>query len=578
MPILTGAALVLATWAVAIVVLLLLGALPTMVLTGGTVNAASLRRSLWWGLLLLATCASLIATAIPLRSAKAVAAIGILFAVAVVGLALMRPRWRVHLAASTPAVLTIAACVTTSVVLAAVVLGPVTNYDSGLYHLGAIRYASEFPTIPGLANLFGPLGYGSSEFTLAALLGNGPLGLEGFRALNGLILSLVMIDLIIRVLRRQWSAGTWVLLVSTPVALAPMVVMADYWLTSPTQDSAVLFLTLACVAYFVDAIAHTRQWGADAATALGLGLLMCLVRPTMLVMAAAVLVVLVGRTLHLRRITRTRLSASSLGLVSAAAALAASAGSLRDALLSGWVQYPLSVLPFPVPWRVPNPSGLREATLGYWRNPADIWGSVSGWAWVGPWLADLPRHWETVLLATLLCAAALIVTLALRNGTVRLKALLLAMTPSLIATALWWLASPPGFRFAWGPLFTLLTIPLGWAAWRLTKNGEHPMWPLTTATVGAVVVLLACVAIVGWRMPWRFLTENRHASLGPFVFEDALAPIPKALTKTTATESGLRVQSPVATDQCWAVFPLCTPAISPGVRLLGTTESSGFLP
>ena len=53
------------------------------------------------------------------------------------------------------------------VYLAVAALGPVTNYDSGLYHLGAIRYAADFATIPGLANLYFPFGYGNAEFPLA---------------------------------------------------------------------------------------------------------------------------------------------------------------------------------------------------------------------------------------------------------------------------------------------------------------------------------------------------------------------------------------------------------------------------
>ena len=71
--------------------------------------------------------------------------------------------------------------------LAAAALGPVTNYDSWLYHLGAIKYAGDFATIPGLSNLYFPFGYNTSLYPLGAFLGNGPWAGGGYRLANGLI-------------------------------------------------------------------------------------------------------------------------------------------------------------------------------------------------------------------------------------------------------------------------------------------------------------------------------------------------------------------------------------------------------
>ncbi len=61
--------------------------------------------------------------------------------------------------------------------------------------------------------------------------------------------------------------------------------------------------------------------------------------------------------------------------------------STRDYFLSDWLQYPLSLFSFNVPWLAVNPADNRAATLGNARNPLDIWGSVDGFAWVGPYLS-----------------------------------------------------------------------------------------------------------------------------------------------------------------------------------------------
>ena len=49
------------------------------------------------------------------------------------------------------------------------------NYDSGLYHLNAIRWTNEYPLVPGLGNLHGRLAFNSSFFTYVAALNLDPL-------------------------------------------------------------------------------------------------------------------------------------------------------------------------------------------------------------------------------------------------------------------------------------------------------------------------------------------------------------------------------------------------------------------
>ena len=50
-------------------------------------------------------------------------------------------------------------------------LGP-WEYDSGMYHLSAIDYASAFPTLPGLANLHSRRGAGVPHFLFTAFAGS----------------------------------------------------------------------------------------------------------------------------------------------------------------------------------------------------------------------------------------------------------------------------------------------------------------------------------------------------------------------------------------------------------------------
>ncbi|MDA3023074.1 MAG: hypothetical protein O2943_10590, partial [Actinomycetota bacterium] len=282
----TGPILVLVTWFVAVLVIAVMGLAPALVAARGALNPRSLRSAIWWGLLFAALVILATNIWLPLRSGSAVIVFVIALALlAVLGVWLLRrhPHRRLQLGGYgrwwlLPLFIAIALAV---IYLAVAALGPVTNYDTGLYHLGAIKYAGDFATIPGLANLYFPFGYNNALFPLAAFLGNGPWDGDGYRLINGLIMILMATDLVIRLLQRKYSVGTFVLFIGFAAAWVPLIALSDYLVTSPTSDSSVLILTLVAVSYLSDALTGTKTWQGDAAVAVVIGLLLVSLRPTM---------------------------------------------------------------------------------------------------------------------------------------------------------------------------------------------------------------------------------------------------------------------------------------------------------
>lgn len=157
--------------------------------------------------------------------------------------------------------------------LAAAALGPVTNFDSGLYHLSAIAHAAECAAIPGLANLYAPPGYSNAGFPLAAVSESGPWTGEGDRLLNGLIISMVLVDLAIKWAQPRQTARAFGRLVSAIVLVIPMVALSDYWVTSPLQDSAEFAVTIAATALVMSRAARERNWLPALAAGAGAGLI-----------------------------------------------------------------------------------------------------------------------------------------------------------------------------------------------------------------------------------------------------------------------------------------------------------------
>ena len=589
-----GIVLVLMTWAVSILALAGLG---SVLLSGlrASVDEAGTRLgwlwwrigpSLWWGLGAAVVLIESLGLLLPLRSALVAGVIGTLALLSVIAgvVRVTRGRWmptrkRSSSAASRAVGIALAAAAAmVLIVLAAAALGPVTNYDSGLYHLGAIAYAGDAPTIPGLANLYFPFGYSTSTFPVAAFLGNGPWAGQGFRLLNGLLIAMAVLDLLLRFRRPRPTVGAWILLTGLSVALVPLLWMPDYWVTSPTSDTGVMVLTLVSAAYLADALQGRRSWIIPGTTAALLAVILTTMRPLMAVYAAVVIVIL--GALAVRR--RSAGQVWGLAMFAVVTIVIAAVQTARDIVLSGWVQYPLSLFPVQVPWRAADPVLNRTATLGAARDPGDLWNAAHDWQWVLPWVRRLPTQWEFPLLVAL-GLGLLVLVLIVRAAGRQLPArrVLVSLSPAVITALVWFLASPPSFRFAWGPLFAMLVIPIGWALFVLAGVTEGP-WRRTgslVVSVAAVGLTLLGLLSLGLRVhPWTPRPDVLAWQLGGVSIDLPAVLPPIVSTHLLSLDSGLVVRVPADSDQCWAVYPLCTPQVDMSVTTRGSELAAGFAP
>lgn len=586
MPLLTSAGLVLLVWICILVQMLAIGLVPALFLSGDATRATVARRALWIGLAAVSILLLALSVVTPLGSGLVPL---ILLASSVLSGSVGWWMWRrkefkassrLRNSQRTSWYWLIAGLALAQLTLAFAVLGPATNYDTGLYHLGAIAYGRDYPLIPGLGNLYGPLGYSTLEFVWASTLSGPPFGVNGFRLVNGLLMFVVACDLVLR-LKSTRSIGSFILLISVVIVWAPMLGMADFWITSPTQDAAALLLAIVMTAYLADAAAGKLAWGADASVALVVGILLIAVRTTMTVFVA--LSALVLMSIFLRRVRKSKHVLRQFPVVGAFALLIGAFMSVRDYVLTGWWMYPLSVLPFNVPWRAQDPTGLRNATLGFHRDSKNIEGALQGWSWIGPWLARLPGYWESYLvIGMILFLACCLVIIRRQNVSVRWRLLAVVLVPSAGAVAFWFVASPPALRFIWGPLVLLVTVPAGFFLHALVKTcssrSQRDVFRLSTMfVVSFLVIAISAILTLLIRIDWMTMTA-RAVLHGPIPIEIGFAPVPTPTTVDLTLPSGLTVRQPVETDQCWDVYPLCSPGVSQSLRQRGVSISDGFLP
>ncbi len=581
----SGISLVLASWAFMIALILALGAGPAIALAQGAGSGAGMlviaRRALWLGLSIFLVAGMFLNLFLPMASPITFLVIAGLAALSlVIGWIRLRRNslkwkpWQIQTTRLTAVI--VVTLVVAQAYLALAALGPLTNYDSGLYHLGAVEYSRLFPAIPGLANVYSPLGYSTAEFPLAAALGAGPWGPEGLRLANGLLTAVLALDVSLRALQGRRGPGFFVVAVGLVAAWVPLLALSDYWVTSPSQDTAALIVCVAAAAYLADAVGRRAAWAADAATACVAAISVSLIRPTL--GAFTVGVILVSGVLAVRRgrLWRPKVVVASV-TVAAIGVAAVIATMARDIILSGWLLFPLSTFPVPVDWRAPDPTFLRLATLGYHRDPENLWESTEGWNWVASWIQRLPQSWETFEFALLGLTAVLLLFTAHRWTNLRVRGLGITMLPSIMSVAVWFTLAPPSFRFGWGPIVTLATVPIGWSLWRLSRLESKQA--AVSAVVGAGVAL-PLVGVVAFsaitRLDYASFKDERMWSVGVSI-PYAVTPLPEVESDSVTTTGDVELLVPSRNEQCWGVFPLCTPTPLPGLTPRGPGISDGFL-
>lgn len=542
---------VVATWTLALACALALGA--SVARFSRLTGPAYVRAAMWSGLLLLAAIAVLVNLWSALHSPRAAIAVVALCTVgAVTGFRVRlvvgdgHTRWR------RPGLLVLGLA---GAVLAVLAIGSTlaaTHYDSGLYHLAAVRWASDFATVPGLANLQAPLGYSTPAFPLAALLSLGPLGATGYSALNGAFLTALVIDLLLRASSVRTRAGGPVSVIVTTLCLAIGLVFADLLVASPTTDMAVLVLIAASLAGYADALSSRRLQGLDVvvvASPLLLAISMRLQTAAFAVPLALVLVLLARRRGTARNVGRALVATTAIGVLLAAGVVA------RDFVLSGRVGFPLSLWTFDVPWVTEDAADLRRATIAIARDPGPGYMQTLGNVrWMPDWLSRQAHAWETwALVALLIAAAALAWSARHRGAHLRWRAIGLLAAPGLVYGATWLLVLPPTWRLAWGPLLATAASVCGWLWW---KRGSDTGRLLRAALAGTVVLAVACVLL-------RYPAKPRE--------------VPSPPVHPVTLPSGLIIVQPDSGDQCWLTDPLCTPAAAPGLALRGLNVQDGFV-
>lgn len=468
----------------------------------------------------------------------------------------------------------------TAIWLASRAMLPPSNYDSGLYHLNAIRWTNEYPLIPGLGNLHGRLAFNSSFFTYVAALNLDPLFGNGRSIANSFLLFLTvvtLVELLLPALKRpslllQSPPMQW----GIPFFCLPVIAFWALYSNGVSSPSPDLTSSLLQVTIFVIFVRLVAIFVKDRTVSLSESLILSLLAATAITVKLSNVAfcgtIMVFVILGILSAAQRPLNHAVRFLIPPVVVLIVFC--LRGVVLSGAPLYPSTIGYIDTEWSVPLQQVTNEKNWVYsWaRQPGVHWEQVLGsWSWFGPWLQRLANGIGllTVIFPLALFLACGILAILLHRLTRfrlsrqdMLKGIILV---PLLAAMMFWFFSAPDPRFA-NATFMLLSV----SAIMMLVTGVQPY----TSKVGMAKVF--CLLFVVGNLNFLGFVYLRYETFKDISL-DGWHAVKQVPLDVKFTKSGLRVYVPISGDQCWDAPLPCTPYFNEALRLRDPDHvASGF--
>ena len=255
-------------------------------------------------------------------------------------------------------------------------------YDTDLYHANTIRWINEYGTPPGLANLHTRLGKNSNWLNLSALFDNGFWDNRIAWVMPTLLYSCTIAYLIYNILFRS---GNIVRLFCVAMLFFTINLLRRFMYPSLDYDLPALFINMMI---FAECLAQAeKNWQITPRQA---SLIICMTALAFAMKPLTGITLFFATGFVLYGLKRNNcLSIVHVCWIFAPAAVAGIVWMARNALLSGYPLFPLSLLPLPSDWTTPKQMvvGTYEAIIGFARTPGPGYEQyLHNWDWIAPWL------------------------------------------------------------------------------------------------------------------------------------------------------------------------------------------------
>jgi hypothetical protein len=438
------------------------------------------------------------------------------------------------------------------------------HYDTGLYGAQAVRWFITYPLVPGLANLLAQLGFNSSVFLWFAALDQGPWRGLAHHLFDGFIIAALFATILpggLRILRADRpSPIDWFCTL--------LFVPATIWATTSKivgtntdlPTSVICVIAAAMLFRGLGGELPGPDAGMNDSRSMDLVMAMALFSLAVTFKISSAVFGLLGWSVAAARLWSLRQS-TPLGKRRIVWALILSAAILlpwvgRELVLTGYPVFPSTALPIPVDWKVPAFETQLQADFArsFARVPDLTYEYAHGWKWLRPWFRQLLIEREGFLIPLFLALAggtAGIIRMRRQNRD-SLPQWMWLLAPSLGGLIFWFLEAP-AMRFG-EPVIWTAGAALG------TLAAVHFL-----NTPGRIRVALAgLLLLTAWAAhPRLFWGSYFRPSAGVRTF----LRLPATKLTPHQTSSGLTVNVPVETNQCWDAPLPCSPYFRSTLRL-----------
>jgi len=449
----------------------------------------------------------------------------------------------------------------------------VAHYDSGLYHLQAIRWITESKTPLGLANLHARLGFNSLWFSIAAALEIPPLQDKSSFVLNPMLLFIYGLAIGVGALNFRHSkniALSEVFLLLT--GLVWLIFTKGPFVSSPNTDFPVMILTLLLTFTSIKTLESREGWVYYSFVAIFMAILAITIKLSAIPLLLMPIMTLSWNLYRYRgqwddyksaliTFLRTLLGTASLLLVP---------WIMRGILTSGCVAFPISFGCFPsLDWAVPISSATNSAVrIKSWArqprvNPEVV---LADWNWLISWSDRFIASEVVIKTASLLFFGLVLLWIAAGEKKVSFKDQETYILPALtlVLGIMFWFFTAPAIRFGEGYFWSLGLL--------IFSSGIYMNYVAYQAMRFNRILLIACVIIIlTYAKGLKFINRQELYTRRQEILLSWPA-IPTAEVEERFTKDGVRILSPTSGDQCWNASLPCTPYFNANLKVtLGET-------
>lgn len=450
-------------------------------------------------------------------------------------------------------------------------VGAIGRYDTGLYDMAFVKWATTYPIVRGLGNLHGRLAFNGTFTLYAAMLDIGPWNGKCHLLANGALFVAVFSMIVNSILKVQKSHKKRYYHVFNAILIVPL--LAELFgrdTSSISPDFLVFLLGLVIPARIVGTLSRTeRRTDVDCYRLFILWIISLwaiTVKISLFVLAMLTISVMLGH-LWMERKSWERGAIPKIAVWCMAFGVPMmSVWAIRGILLSGYFMYPSALLEIPVAWQVPRALVLNEAYYirSWGRQSQAHWCEVLGsWNWLRVWLTKLPSLVTKLLNVQFTLLLAWLVSprpcsTARRSDRLLQWGVLIATLSSLA----FWFFMAPNWNLAgsvlWG--FTLSFLVL-----TIKRYFDH----IEPRMMGLICYIFIFILIIYFSP----ITKPVITALSPSADGHELVPTVEIEQQTTA--SGLVVGVPTVGNQCWNEPLPCAPECHRNLRLLRPGDLSG---